>query len=51
MSNQTENFKQLVKGNSINNIIIALNMAPKVKEQLMKEYKVKSIEELAFKLK
>lgn len=51
MSNKTKNFKQLVKGNSINNIITALNMAPKIKEELMREYKVNSIEELAFKLK
>lgn len=52
MSKQAENFKTLVKGNSINSIITAINMLrTSTKKELMDEYKVSSVEELAFKLK
>lgn len=48
----TENFKQLVKGNPISQIVKAINfLQPKVKQQLMSEYNVNNVEELAFKLK
>lgn len=51
MSKQSENFKKLVKGNSIGNIVTALKMLQNsTKNELLKEYNVSSIEELAFKL-
>ena len=52
MSKQAENFKNLVKGNSVSSITMALSMVqPSVRDELMKEFKVSTIEELAFKLK
>lgn len=46
-----ENFKALVKGGSIDNIIKALNYWDNsLREELMQEYNASSIEELAFKL-
>lgn len=51
MSKQTENFKNLVKGNPVSSIIIALKIVkPSVREELMKEYGVKDIDALAIKL-
>lgn len=47
----TTNFKNLVKGNSIPSIIRAIDfLQPSVKQSLMKEYNVDSVEALAFKL-
>lgn len=47
----TENFKQLVKGNPVSQIVKAINfLQPKFRQQLMSEYGVKTVEELAFKL-
>lgn len=52
MSKKTENFKSLVKGNPVGSIITAVNMLqPSVRKELMDEYKVYSVEELALKLK
>lgn len=52
MSKQTDNFKQLVKGNDINSIIRAIDMLqPKVKKELMEEYKVNNTQDLAKLLK
>jgi hypothetical protein len=52
MSKQAENFKQLVKGNNIDSIIIAIRMLQNAtKQELMEEYKVSTVEELAYKLK
>ena len=52
MSKQAENFKNLVKGNSISSITMALSMVQSsVRDELMKEFKVSTTEELAFKLK
>lgn len=52
MNKQTENFKKLVKGSSINSIVTAINMLQNnTRNELFKEYNVKSSEELAFKLK
>lgn len=46
-----ENFKKLVKGNSIDNIIKALGMVQTyMLNELMEDYKCSSIEELAFHL-
>lgn len=46
-----ENFKKLVKGNSITSIIMALNtLQYDVLESLKKEYNTNNIELLAFKL-
>ena len=51
MKTKTKNFKHLVKGNDINHIIQAIQLLlPKVREELMKEYKVASVTELAKKL-
>ena len=51
MSKQAENFKNLVKGNSVSSITMALSMVqPFVRDELMKEFKVSTTEELAFKL-
>lgn len=51
MSRQAENFKNLVKGNPIGSIVTAINMLQNsTKQELMNEYKVSSVEELAFKL-
>lgn len=51
MSKQAENFKNLVKGNSVSSITMALSMIqPSVRDELMKEFKVSTTEELAFKL-
>lgn len=51
MKTKTKNFKHLVKGNDINHIIQAIQLLlPKVREELMKEYKVTSVTELAKKL-
>ena len=48
---KTTNFKQLAKGNDINHVIQAIQLLqPKVREELMKEYKVASVTELAKKL-
>ena len=48
---KTTNFKHLVKGNDISSIIQAIQfLQPKVREELMKEYKVASVTELAKKL-
>lgn len=47
----TENFKRLVKGNALPQIIKAINyLQPAVKNQLMTEYKTNSVEALALKL-
>ena len=52
MSRQAENFKNLVKGNPISSIVTAINMLQSsTRNELMKEYNVSSVEELAFKLK
>lgn len=52
MSKQTDNFKQLVKGNDINSIARAIDMLqPKVKKELMEEYKVNNTQDLAKLLK
>jgi hypothetical protein len=52
MSRQAENFKNLVKGNPISSIVTAINMLQNsTRNELMQEYKVSSVEELAFKLK
>ena len=52
MSKQVENFKNLVKGNSVSSITMALSMLQSsVRNELMKEFKVSTTEELAFKLK
>ena len=52
MSKQAENFKNLVKVNSVSSITMALSMVqPSVRDELMKESKVSTTEELAFKLK
>lgn len=52
MSKQAENFKNLVKGNSVSSITMALSMLQSsVRNELMKEFKVSTTEELAFKLK
>lgn len=51
MSIAVNNFKSLVKGNSIDRIIQAINfLQPSSIEELKKEYNVSTIEELAFKL-
>lgn len=51
MSNQANNFKNLVKGNPISQIIMALNMvSSNVVEELKQEYNAKNIDELAIKL-
>lgn len=48
MSKQAENFKGLVKGNSISSIITALKMLkPSVRQELMTESGVSAIDELA----
>ena len=49
MSKQSENFKKLVKGNPIGSITTAINMLQS--SELMKEFGVSTVEELAFKLK
>jgi hypothetical protein len=52
MSKQSENFKKLVKGNPIGSITTAVDMLQSsVKNELMEEFGVSTIEELAFKLK
>lgn len=52
MSKQSENFKKLVKGNPIGSITTAINMLQSsVRNELMKEFGVSTVEELAFKLK
>ena len=52
MSKQAENFKSLVKGNPIGSIVTAINMLqPSTRKELMSEYNVSSVEDLAFKLK
>lgn len=52
MSKQAENFKNLVKGNPIGSIVTAINMLqPSVRKELIEEYKVSSVEELATKLR
>lgn len=46
-----ENFKALVKGNSIDKIVKALGMVQSyMLNELMEEYNCTSVEELAFKL-
>lgn len=51
MSKQSENFKNLVKGNPISSIVTAINMLQSsVRKELMEEYKVFSVKELATKL-
>lgn len=51
MSIAVNNFKSLVKGNSIDRIIQAINfLQPSSIEELKKEYNVSTIEELAFRL-
>ena len=51
MSNQANNFKNLVKGNPVSQIIRALNMvSSSVVEELKQEYNAKNIDELAIKL-
>ena len=46
-----ENFKNLVKGGSVDNIIKALYYwDSNLREELMQEYNASSIEELALKL-
>lgn len=51
MSKQVNNFKNLVKGNPVNQIIMALNMvSSSVVEELKQEYNVTNIYELAIKL-
>lgn len=51
MSSQSNNFKSLVKGNPVSQVIRALKMAsPSVRNELMQEYSVNSIEALAVKL-
>lgn len=51
MSVQTENFKKLVKGNSLSKIVQAINMLQSgARNELMKEYNVSSVEALATKL-
>lgn len=51
MSIAVNNFKALVKGNSIDKIIRAINfLQPSSIEEFKKEYNVSTIEELAFKL-
>lgn len=48
---QKENFKNLVRGNSVSSIIAALNFAnPSMKKELMDDYKATSVEDLARKL-
>lgn len=48
---QKENFKNLVRGNSVSSIIAALNFAnPSMKKELMDDYHATSIEDLARKL-
>lgn len=48
---QKENFKALVKGNSIGNIVKALRMVQSyMLDELMSDYNCSSIEELAVKL-
>lgn len=52
MSRQAENFKNLVKGNPVSSIITAINMLQNsTKQELMKEYNVSSVSELAIKLR
>lgn len=52
MSKQSENFKKLVKGNPISSITTAINILQfSVRNELMKEFGVSTVEELAFKLK
>ena len=52
MSKQAENFKNLVKGNPISSIVTSINMLQNsTRNELIQEYKVSSVEELAFKLK
>lgn len=51
MNRQAENFKNLVKGNPISSIVMAINMLQNsTRNELMKEYNVTSAEALAFKL-
>ena len=51
MSKQAENFKNLVKGNYVSSLTMALSMVQSsVREELMKEFKVSTTEELDFKL-
>jgi hypothetical protein len=51
MYKQKENFKALVKGNSIDKICQALRMVHGcMVEELMNDYKCSTIEELAFHL-
>jgi hypothetical protein len=46
-----ENFKALVKGNSIDKIVKALGMVQShMLNELMEDYNCTSVEELAFKL-
>lgn len=48
---QKENFKNLVRGNSVSSIIAALNFVnPSMKKELMNDYKATSVEDLARKL-
>lgn len=48
---QKENFKALVKGNSIDKIVKALGMVQTyMLNELMEDYKCSTIEELAFHL-
>lgn len=51
MSSQSNNFKSLVKGYPISQIIRALKMvSPPVRNELMQEYNVNNIEDLAVKM-
>lgn len=51
MSEQAENFKNLVKGNPISSIKQALNiLKPNVRKELMDEYGVTDVDALAIKL-
>lgn len=52
MSEQSENFKKVIKGYPIIFIYIAINaLPPSVRSELMEEFGVSTVEELALKLK
>lgn len=51
MSTQATNFINLVKGNNIGSIITAIKMLkPSVRNELLKEFSVSDVKELALKL-
>lgn len=52
MSKESENFKKAIKGYHVTFIYVAINaLPPSVKHELMEEFRVSTVEELALKLK